>query len=218
MSVVEFYRGKRVLGVLAGEDMPLLQLRSWAESAEIILAADGAVNRLHSIGIQPSAAIGDFDSIDARHVTDETWIRHEPDQDSTDCDKLLALAQRNGATEITLGSVEGDRPDHVLSTLLSACRTTIGVKIAYRTGMGWIVRPNGDLIVAAAPGCPVSLIPLETCEGVEMNGVRWPLSQARLQAQGLVSQSNEATTESVSVSIRSGFALLYLRSGPMPSW
>lgn len=197
---------RRVLGVLNGGDFPADRLCAWAESAEVVIAADGAADRLLAVGIQPETTIGDMDSISS--ILPLRRIIRDPDQDTSDCDKLLNLASRMGYEEITLVGMEGDRLDHTLAALASAARASLGVRVALRTGMAWVIRRG--VAVDCTRDSIVSLIPLEACTGVTFTGVQWPLAEAEISALGLVSLSNRATEERIEVKIRSGAAALFV--------
>ncbi|HEY0866381.1 MAG TPA: thiamine diphosphokinase [Fimbriimonas sp.] len=200
---------KRVLGVLAGEDMPLGALGRWAASAEILLAADGGADRLRAIGLVPDATIGDLDSIlpESREIQRETV--HDPDQDTSDCDKLLALAQRRGHRGITLASVEGDLLDHMIGTLSSAVASPLEVRFALRRGVGWILKGAAARTVGCRSGSRVSLLPLGTAT-ISMAGVEWPLVDRELSLGGKTSLSNRATQDRIVVRQRQGASLLYV--------
>lgn len=211
---------KKVLGVLAGEDMPRDLLRAWAESADLILAADAGADRLLEAGFQPHHLVGDLDSV-RRHGELETAVVHmRTAQDSTDCDKLLALAEELGLESVTLGAIEGDRMDHALSTWLSAARSPLAVRLALRQGVGWPVQGGSTRSALVEPGRTVSLIPLSPCEGVVLRGVEWPLEGDRLSWEGLVSISNRAVDRVVTVSIEAGLAALIIEipREELPCW
>lgn len=210
--------GPRVLGVLAGGDILLERLGDWARSADVVLAADGGADRSLAAGVTPTATVGDLDSLVAS-VEAARAVR-DSDQDSSDCDKLLALAQRMGHTHITLIGAEGDRLDHVLGALSSAVRSTLFVRLALRRGLGWVLRGPIDFSIEAGADELVSLMPLEACENVTLTGVRWPLSEARLSAGGLVSLSNRALGGPLTVEIGQGAALLTALSPERetPAW
>lgn len=211
---------KKVLGVLAGEDMPRELLLAWARSADVVLAADAGADRLIEAGVRPDHVVGDLDSIQRRAELGSARIHSRPDQSTTDCDKLLALAAELGFSALTLGAVEGDRMDHALSTWLSAARSSLEVRIALRQGLGWPLRGGRSRSVAVEPGRIVSLIPLAPCEGVVLRGVEWPLEGDKLSWDGLVSISNRAVDSSVSVSLEAGLAALIVEVEPrsLPVW
>src|SRR5512142_918080 len=103
--------------------MPPALLRAWADSAEVVLAADAGADRLLEAGTRPTVIVGDLDSLSERGKRLGVEIIHVPSQDSTDCDKLLQLALTMGHGAITLASVEGDSLDHLLATVFSALRS-----------------------------------------------------------------------------------------------
>ena len=199
---------RRTLGVLSGTDMKPDQVRAWAESADLVLAADGGANVLHSLGIRPGAIIGDYDSIapEAR-----VGLQLEDrDQDSSDCDKLLRYAERIGCLEITLCNVEGDLPDHFLGTIQSALKSSLQVRMALRRGLGIVLKGPIEFKVDSPMGARVSLIPLEKCEDVDLLGTQWALSKDSLAPDGSTSLSNRAVDSSIKLNMRSGSAVLFL--------
>lgn len=211
----------RVLGVLAGEDLPTDLLRVWASSAELVIAADRGADLCLAAGVVPDIVVGDLDSISpaGREAASDVRLMDSPDK--TDCDKLLEVCSSISAESVTLTAVEGDLPDHALAVLHSAARVRMKVRLAYRRGVGWIVRgPNASVEVATMEGRRVSLLPITACHGVSLSGVQWPLQDAALHPHGLTSISNRATGSRVQVSIGGGTALLFLEYPPeeVPFW
>jgi thiamine pyrophosphokinase len=205
-----------VLGVLDGHDMAHDLLRAWAESAEFIIAADGAADVLLELGVSPNIIIGDMDGMTKEPGSIEV-IRDE-DPASTDCDKLLRWARHQGYTNITLANIEGDLLDHVIATLSSCVSFRKTVRVALRRGVGWVF--NGPLQVNVDPGARVSLIPLTSCSGVRITGVEWPLEHADLEPGGRVSISNAATDGFVQACVSRGSAFLFAEYAreELPFW
>jgi thiamine pyrophosphokinase len=195
---------KRVLGVLAGADLPLDRLGEWARSADVVLAADGGADHLLAAGITPDRTIGDLDSLRAQGLPN---VEKDTDTEASDCDKLLRLAHEMGFEEITLAGIEGDRLDHVLGTLASAIKSSLHVRLALRTGLGWVVK--GDLEIPAVPGQLVSLMPLVVCHPASILGVEWPLIDVTLTPFGQISLSNRAAANQIQVRLGSGAAVLF---------
>lgn len=209
---------ERVLGVLAGADFPLDRLAEWARTADVILAADGAADRLLQAGIEPTTTIGDLDSLSS--VLGLKRVIQDPDQETSDCDKLLNLANRIGHRAITLAGVEGDRLDHVLSTFASAAKCGLAVRLVLRDGIAHVLRGPGVYLFDAIPGERVSLMPLERCEDLHLSGVAWPLEGGVLSALGQVSISNQVSAARIEVRLASGAAVLFLAGAERatPSW
>lgn len=210
----------RVLGVLSGADMDSSLLWRWAKSADVVYAADGGANRLMLRNDCPVIIVGDMDSVSERTLEAATRKVHLPDQDTTDCDKLLQLAAADRHRSITLTSVEGDLPDHVLATLHSAARSKLDVRFAFRRGIGYIVKPSTARLISTKPGGRVSLLPLTACRGTTLLGVHWPLDSVRLEINGLTSISNRAEGNEVAASVEGGAAMLFVEfaDSEMPCW
>lgn len=210
----------RVLAVLGGQDQSLDNLELWTRSADIVLAADSGADRVMATGRRPDIAIGDLDSISTAAREAAREVIEIFDQDHTDCDKLLMLAARHGYKALTVFGLEGDRLDHVLASLFSVLRCDLRIRLALRGAMAILVRPQAAVEWPTRPGRRISLIPLEPSQGVTLSGVRWPLLDADLAPRGLISVSNEAASDFVSASVRSGSALLMAEVSPeeMPLW
>lgn len=210
----------RVLGVLAGEDMPIGLLRRWSGEAEIVLAADAGLDRMRAAGRLPDYAIGDFDSASGTGGMDPTRVTVDESLEHTDCDKLLALAVSLGFSALTLASIEGDQIDHMLATLHSASKSSLEVRMALRKGVGWILKAGDQVRVETEPGRRVSLVPLEEVRGAVLKGVEWRLHGEDLHPSGRTGVSNRATDFRVEASIQSGAALLFVGflDEEMPVW
>lgn len=206
----------RVLGVLDGGDMSPDLLRAWAESADFVVAADGAADRLLAVGVRPTIIIGDMDGM--TRDPDGIEILRDIDADSTDCDKLLRWARQQGYAGFTLANIEGDLLDHVMSTLSSCVAFGRTVRIALRRGVGWVF--SGPLKVNVDPGARISLIPITPCMEVKLHGVQWPVDKVDMQPGGRVSISNAATDGFVQAVVTRGTAFLFAEypREEMPFW
>jgi len=208
-TVPQKLNNPRVLGVLSGGDFPISRLESWFDSADIVLAADGGANYINSVNREPNVVIGDFDSmVDSTNFTRAELV-YIGDQDTTDCDKLLAFAVKQGYEHITLVCVEGDLLDHVLGTLFSAAKLKINVRVALRRGVAYILNGPTHRQLKLPEDTRVSLMPLSHCHGVTIEGAAWPLSEAELHPLGANSLSNKASGDLL-VRLGSGSAVLFV--------
>jgi thiamine pyrophosphokinase len=167
----------------------------------------------------PNHVIGDMDSTQVDWNQVGIAVHLEQSQEATDCDKALALAQTK-ASEVTLIGVEGNRLDHVLSTLSSVAGSTLGVRLVLRRGLGHVIRAKQEGTFAVVTGQRFSVIPLQPCEGVHIAGGEWNLSDATLGMGHRVSISNRAIGDSLTISTRVGclLAILETESPPKPFW
>jgi len=213
-------KSNRILGVLAGGDIDEEIVRAWAASANNIIAADAGADLLMRLGITPDATIGDMDSISRETLSVVPASQHMFDQDTTDCDKLLAYAAKEGHPSVTLIGIEGDLPDHVLAILHSAARSSLDIRLAYRRGMGWIVKPRQSRRIATKPGRRVSLLAIEACHGVHLQGTKWLLEDASLSLEHGTSVSNRTEGTELTVSLAKGAALLFVEvpKDELPIW
>jgi len=211
---------QKVIGVLAGGDMPPEILRPWLAWADIIFAADGGALHVLEAGFEPTAIIGDMDSLSRHHWPENIPIHEDPNQDTTDVDKVLLHAERAGHRRVTLLGTEGDLMDHTLSAFSSALRSSLDVRFALRRTMAYLVTEGQTLLVSTVPGRRVSLIPIGMAHGVDLSGVKWPLAGHDLKFGGLVSISNESTEHEVRAQVRAGVATLFIERSmeEIPDW
>ncbi len=198
----------KVLLVLAGEppDESLLDWR--AEDADFVIAVDGGMNALIHAGIQPDLLVGDFDSFDPSSSGSVSCeVVREEGQDSTDLEKALRhLPGDEAPDEIVLLGATGGRSDHFLTNLLVASTLPERTKVALDATDEIIRRatPVCSVSLIGMSGQTVSLLPLARCDGVTTKGLRWELADAAMGQGVLLGQSNEAVSEDVSVSLRTG--------------
>jgi len=210
---------QKILGILAGTDIPLATVVSWAQSADVVVAADGAANQLLAAGFRPHVIVGDLDSLDSVVERSNLDIHEDLDQETTDCDKLLDYVRKvYPEGQFSLTGLEGDRFDHVLASLHSVGRLYPEARLVLRDGLAWFVRPGGERVVPASEGQTVSLIPILPCEGVLMQGVQWAPNRS-LSPLGYTSISNLANSSEVGARIHSGLGLLVLQTDTKtPHW
>jgi thiamine pyrophosphokinase len=85
---------------------------------KIIIALDGAANKLVRLGIKPDVVIGDFDSIQLEEVIDQdVTIIAVIDQDKTDLIKAIEYCDQNAAEHIALACATGGRADHDIGVM-----------------------------------------------------------------------------------------------------
>ena len=159
-----------------------------------IVAVDGGTEMLRNCGMRPDAVIGDMDSTPAAALAGMPpgRVHRIVDQHSTDFDKALAAVS---APLIVGVGFLGGRADHQMAALNSLARHDAGPVILL--GEDDVVFRVPDYVaIDVDPGTRISLHPL-TAARVDGTGLRWPLNDVALAADGLISQSNEATAARV---------------------
>ncbi|MFW5697195.1 MAG: thiamine diphosphokinase [Fimbriimonadaceae bacterium] len=208
---------EKVLGVLAGLDFFPDQMTRWMEDADVIYAADSGADTVLKAGYRP-ILVGDLDSFQSRDRMAELRVIEDLDQNRNDCDKMLAVAKQDGVRRIYLVGVEGDLVDHQWATYSAAIKSGLEVYFVYRRGLARLMRPGERAEMPSKPEQRCALLPLTACRTVTFHGVRWPLDNAELRLDGLISSSNLSEAHIVNASLEEGHALLFTENDGSPAW
>ena len=196
----------------------LQQVRRLIHPEDLLLAVDGGTRLVRSIGLVPSAIIGDLDSL---ATEDKNWastagarmIEYPRDKNETDLELALAYALAQGATEILLVGALGGRTDQALGNLalLTDHRFShLGVRLDDGVEEVWFVRSTS--VIQGDTGDIVSLLPWGgPVTGVSTEGLRWSLHSETLYPEKTRGISNEMLDHSAYVSIQSGLLLIVHR-------
>jgi len=188
------------------------RLTALAAGAPVLLAADGGANHLARIGLRPAAVIGDLDSISeaTRAWLTEAVMIERPDQDRTDLDKSLEHAFDDLALEeVTVLAATGGRVDHDLGNLGLLARLSLGQRLIFEGDAHRLLATCSELRLESVPGETWSFWTYDPSVRVFVEGVRWPIEGAALDAGSRPSISNEAVTETVCVSATGGSVVVY---------
>jgi thiamine pyrophosphokinase len=188
--------------------------RAVRPDTELVIAADSGLHDAHLLGRPVDLVVGDMDSVepDALATAERQGViveRHPPEKDSTDLALALDAARLRGATAITVVSGIGhDRFDHVLAAveLLGSTRW-FGIRIDAFLGPAWlhILHDGDELLVAGEVDGLVSLVPLHgSARGVTLEGFRYPLHLATLEAGTTLGVSNQLAINPAKVRLRAG--------------
>lgn len=202
----------RVLLIGNGETLPADYLADLAQKADFILAADGGADRALACGVTPDALIGDLDSVSAaakKRLGEEKFI-FVNNQNNTDLEKSLDYLAERGCKKCMICGFAGGRLDFTLGNFLSVYPYVKKMDICF-AGPGWKIYPlAAGRKFACQQGARVSLIPLKTCTGVTLKGLKYPLKNARLSwTHAGRSLSNETTGKSFQITLKTGYILVY---------
>lgn len=195
-------------------------LGAWLADADRVYAADGAADLCRAAGREADVVVGDFDSISIEAREGARDLRRRPDQNLTDADKVLAEITADGWKEATVCGLEGDLPDHELAALGSCLtafdRDALSITLRYRRGRAWFVSHERPFQQELEAGTRLSLMPMEPADGIDLEGVIWPLENARLGICGIGSISNRAAGGIVRATVRSGVVWLFIADEAKP--
>jgi thiamine pyrophosphokinase len=182
-----------------------------AASAHPLLAADGGANHLARLGLRPAAVVGDLDSIspETRGWLGEEIMVDRPDQDRTDLDKALDYAfDELGVANLIVLAALGGRTDHDLGNLGLLARLAMGERLVFEAADQMVLAVAGEISLAAVPGETWSFLTFDPSVQVTVEGVRWPVTGAALDATSRPSISNQATGDEVRVRTAGGSAIV----------
>ncbi len=200
--------------ILANGDPPSSELLAGlADSHDLFIACDGAVQKAVACAVLPDVVSGDFDSLDldaARAALPRTEFVATPDQSRTDLEKAVEIARARGATALTIAGAAGGRIDHTLgnaSLLLRWAMDWPDLPVAIVADGAETRALLGTRTLDTEAGDAVSVLSLDGQARVTLAGVRWPLTDFLL-AVGVGGLLNEATGASVTVKAEGGVILV----------
>ena len=203
----------KVLIVANGEWPGQFDVAHRAEAYRVVVALDGAANRLIGSNMIPDVLLGDLDSV-SESVLEQckasgVTIVHAPDQQSSDISKGLEWVQRTYPdSEVDIIGVEIGRYDHHLAaySALFECNSHATILLD-----GWQACrvSQTPTKVETRPNSIISLIPFGDVTGVTIKGCQFSLDNETLTT-GTKGVSNIATGPSITVSVESGDLLLLI--------
>ena len=179
----------------------------------VVVALDGAANRLIGSKMIPDILLGDLDSV-SESVLEQckasgVTIVHTSDQQSSDISKGLEWVQRTYPdSEVDIIGVEIGRYDHHLAaySALFECKSNATILLD-----GWQARRVSQTPsdIETKPNSIFSLIPFGDVTGATIKGCQFSLDNESLTT-GTRGISNIATGHSITVSVKSGNLLLLI--------
>jgi thiamine pyrophosphokinase len=190
--------------------------RSHVRADDLLIAADGGARHCRSLGLRPSAVIGDFDSLDERDLqhlraSGAELVRHPTRKDQTDLELAVRLALERGARQILILGALGARWDQSLANLLLAGAPGLETTdLVIRDGPQEIraLRAGASLELRGSPGDIVSLIPIAgDALGLTTEGLDYPLTRGALRFGSTLGISNSLVGASARITLEEGLLL-----------
>lgn len=182
--------------------------------APVMVAADGAADRLAAMGLAPVLAIGDMDSIGAPGIAAAGRLIELPEQDTTDFEKCLYATE--APLYLAVGFT-GARLDHTLAVLHALLAWP--EKRAVLIGESEVITlaPAGRALrVAVRPGSRVSVFPLRPLTA-SAEGLEWPLEGLTLAPGERIGTSNRAVAPEVTLRFDGPGAVVMLERDALAS-
>ena len=181
-----------------------------ADTDALVIAADGGLRYLEEQRIEPTLVVGDFDSL-GRVPCGENVLRHPVEKDDTDTMLAVKLGLERKCNVFVLYGCVGGRPDHTYAGLQTLLFLAEHGATGYLVGDGWVscVIRNGELrLPADRPGTVSVFCPDGEAQGVDLEGLYYPLKNGTLRSGFPLGVSNHFTGESARVSVAKGSLLV----------
>ena len=202
---------KRAFIFVNGELADPQAVRAQIKAGDMLVAADGGLKHLQTIGLKPDLIIGDLDSVDpqallemqAQGVRVERFPR---EKDDTDLELALLALSKQSFDEIRVVAALGGRLDQTLANLyLLELDGLEDVDVRIDDGHEEILIIHGAAVIAGHPGDTLSLLAMDGCTtGILTQGLKYPLNDSTLCPSRTRGISNEMLSERAEVQVRSG--------------
>lgn len=209
----------RLAAILAGGPARAgARLRRAVADADLVVAADGGMALAEALGVEAQLWVGDFDSADSalrrRHPAVPV-VEYPEDKDDLDLELAVAAARQRGAEDLVLIGVFDGRLDQTVAALLVAARLReqgMHVRLLGGEHEAYLLAEGDDLDLQLPRGTLFSLLALRSNARVDVEGARFPLSDAELPFGVGLGLSNRAVG-GPSVRVRRGMVALTIEWG-----
>ena len=202
--------------ILVGGRLTLTPALAALPRPDLVIAADGGARHAARLGVQIGAWVGDFDSSDDLSL-DVTRTVYPRAKASTDAELAIDLARERGATDLVILGAFGGRFDHTFALALGAVRLAQeGLDVLLHSGDEWgrPLLPGQALTLSTVPGQTFSVLAASELRGLSIGGARWNLIGADVPLGSGLTVSNEAAGTRLTLTLRTGTALVTLLEDP----
>ncbi len=175
-----------------------------------VIAADAGLTHLKNAGIVPDLIVGDFDSL-GETPSGENVVTHKPEKDDTDMLLAVHEALLRGAETVIIYGGLGGRLDHEYANLQTLAYIANRDVRAYLVGRGCICTmiKNGSISFDGEMKGTISVFCHGSkAEGVNLTGLKYPLTDHTLTNDYPLGVSNEFTGIPSRVSVKNGLLLV----------
>lgn len=221
----------------SGDYLPSAEHDKIIKSCDKVIAVDGGIRHLVSLGMVPDLWVGDMDSSEQFGISQSSFkgqwaeIKREvlnPKKDLSDTEYAIERAKQSGAKSVVMIGAIGSRIDHGLfninllikqalmdfsCTILDGKQKIlplIGSEDAEKHG---IEHDFSRLIIDNSMGATMSVVPYSELRGLSLEGFEYPLSDVNLPKYSGLTLSNLVSSSRALASLKSGIAVLVFGKG-----
>ncbi len=169
----------------------------------MVIAADGAANKLIKLGINPDLIIGDLDSVKIEDFTNSKIILNE-DQNTTDFKKCLNYISDNNLGPFIVYGVDGGFLDHILANIDLILKSEATF---YSEGILGVIASD-QINLTLKYNTKISIFGFDAT--ISTRGLKWELENKVLNFPGKNSVCNRAISNYIQIKLEKGKALILI--------
>ena len=183
--------------------------KSLLGQADLVICADGGANNAGKLDVVPDYVIGDMDSAE-KDILEKLSKKHnskiiiDHNQDKTDTELAIELAESFNPKEIILLCAIGTRIDHTIANILCLDRIKKGINARIIDNKNEIIlMDSSSLEFFGKKGDIISIIPLTDVKGLTYEGLKWGLDDKNVKFNWF-GICNQLTSQKGSISVKKG--------------
>lgn len=183
-----------------------------ADNGDLVIAADGGLDRLRLIGIEPDVIIGDFDSASVPAHGNIVILPRE--KDDTDTLASVRYGLERGFSEFHIWGGTGGRADHTAANIQTLAFLSEKGARAYLYGSDTVITAvtNGSLRIKNEYKGYVSVFSHSNASrGVTLTGLYYPLENAEITNTFPIGVSNRFAAGEAAITVKEGTLIVYLQ-------
>lgn len=209
-------KNKRAIIVANGESRSKKYLLDELQNDDLIIAADGGVQRLISSGVLPHVVVGDLDSIQPDQLMElkennVIIVQYPTRKDETDLELALLYAKQSGIKDVIILYALGARWDMTVANLLLPCNKEfqdMNIRIIDGPQEITLLRTEMTLHISGCVGDTISLIPIGCkAEGITSSGLDYQLNNDTLDLGSPRGVSNVLCEDHATIKLTNGLLL-----------
>lgn len=178
-----------------------------------IISADAGYIHAKNLGLITNILIGDFDTLTEMPSDIDEVIKFPKEKDDTDTMLAIKLALDRGYNDIEIYGALGNRLDHTFANIQSLAfinEHKAKGKIISEKDILYFIK-NEEISIPQKDGFSLSIFSYgESCEGVTLKGVKYPLENAKINQNFPLGVCNEIIEEIAEISIKRGKMLIII--------
>lgn len=200
-----------------GSNIDKYKFESENLNIEYVICADGGLEKVEYLKLNPNIIIGDLDSVDKlvlKKYLDMNieLIKYPAEKNFTDMELAIEHAVEKGFIDIVLIGASGSRLDHTMANIMLIERYyKIGINIKIIDNNNYVQIVTKDMEIINKKNCYVSIVPItNSIEGITLIGFKYPLNDVNVKRGSTLCISNQITNEIGRIILQSGTALVFI--------